>query len=180
MKTRNLSLAALFLALAIALPITFHFFIPQGGNIFLPMHLPVLLAGPFVGIIYAGIIGLTAPFMSFLLSGMPPFPIWILMCIELTAMGLLYPALIRAFSFAKFFKYIIALIITILLSRIIYFGAAILLINLGLGIPAMSSGMIIWLSGSLVKQIPGLIAQIVLIPLCLKTLQPWVLNRYKF
>ena len=45
-RTKRLTLAALFTALGILLPLAFHLTgIPAAGQIFLPMHIPVLLCG---------------------------------------------------------------------------------------------------------------------------------------
>lgn len=47
MKTKNLVMSALFVALGILIPMIFH---SMGlGKAFLPMHIPVLLAGFILG-----------------------------------------------------------------------------------------------------------------------------------
>ena len=58
--TRDLVLAALFLALAFVLPmITGH--VPQIGNMLCPMHFPVLLAGFVLGGPWGLALGFAAP-----------------------------------------------------------------------------------------------------------------------
>src|SRR5512145_658584 len=69
--TRFIAFSALFLALAILLPIGFHAF-GLGGRVFLPMHIPVLLAGFLTGPLSGMLVGLLAPGASHLLTGMPP------------------------------------------------------------------------------------------------------------
>ena len=57
----------MYLALAVLLPVGFHM-LGVAGRIFLPMHIPVLLAGFLVGPYCGLIVGLIAPGLSFLLT----------------------------------------------------------------------------------------------------------------
>ena len=50
-QTRNIVLNGLCIALGLVLPMAFHS-IPNAGNIFLPMHIPVLLCGLACGPAY--------------------------------------------------------------------------------------------------------------------------------
>ncbi len=82
-------------ALSVALPQIFHTIGAAAGlgtslgEIFLPMHLPVLavgfMAGPFAG----AVSGVLAPMVSFALSGMPNALMLPVMCCELFAYGLI-------------------------------------------------------------------------------------------
>ncbi len=45
--TKKLVSGALCIAIGVLLPMTFHV-IPNGGSVFLPMHIPVLICGYFV------------------------------------------------------------------------------------------------------------------------------------
>ncbi len=87
-KTQNLILIALFLALCVITPIVFHSI--GAGAIFLPMFLPILLAGFLIEFPFAILVGLLGPFLSGILTGMPPFfPTGIIMTVEgITAAGL--------------------------------------------------------------------------------------------
>lgn len=79
-------LAGLFLAAALVLPVFFH---ALGlGSAFMPMFYPLALAGFLVAAPLAMITGVSAPLLSALLTGMPPFypPIAFIM----TAEGLLF------------------------------------------------------------------------------------------
>lgn len=80
--TRDLVLAALFLALAFVLPmITGH--VPQIGNMLCPMHFPVLLAGFVLGGPWGLALGFAAPLLRSVLFGMPPmYPIAIAMALS--------------------------------------------------------------------------------------------------
>ncbi len=85
-RARELSLAGLLGALGLLLPIGFHA-LGWGGRIFLPMHLPILVAGFVVGPALAASLGLIVPLLSAALTGMPPLapPIALLMSVELAA-----------------------------------------------------------------------------------------------
>jgi hypothetical protein len=82
---RERVLAALMGALAIALPQAFH--LVGLGAVFLPMHLPVALAGMMVRPGLAAAIGVLAPVLSFFIAGMPPAPLVPLMAVELAVLG---------------------------------------------------------------------------------------------
>ena len=88
-NTRNLVYAALFLAIGLILPSIFHMFGMGAGKVFLPMHIPVLLAGFFLGGKYGLMVGAVLPIFSSIVSGgMPPiYPVAISMSFELIAYG---------------------------------------------------------------------------------------------
>ena len=72
MKTRKLTFASLCLSTALLLPQLFHLLgLQQAGQIFLPMHIPVLLSGLLLGWHYGALLGFMTPLLSFLLTGMP-------------------------------------------------------------------------------------------------------------
>lgn len=93
--THKLTAGALMLAFGIILPQLFHLTgIPQAGEVFLPMHIPVLLTGFVVGWEYGLAVGALTPLISYLLTGMPgtvrlPFMIGELAVYGLVS-GLLY------------------------------------------------------------------------------------------
>jgi len=86
--TRHITLTAMFLALGLLLPILFHGI--GLGAIFLPMFWPVALGAFFLPLPYAVALGLLTPFLSSLLTGMPPLspPIVYLMMAELVTLNL--------------------------------------------------------------------------------------------
>ena len=90
---QTLALAAALVS-AVALPQLFHFIGAASGlgtsvgAAFLPMHLPIIIAG-FVAGPYAGLVsGALAPVLSFALSGMPAASMLPLMIGEISAYGL--------------------------------------------------------------------------------------------
>ena len=79
---------ALLLAAAFVLPALAHAAgVP--GRVWLPMHWPVIFAGLCYGWRSGALIGLAAPGVSFLLSGMPPAVVLPGMTAELAAYGML-------------------------------------------------------------------------------------------
>ena len=85
MNLRRLTMA--LVAAGIILPMMFH--AVGMGKVFLPMHIPVLLAGFIVGPVIGGLVGFLTPLLSAVLTGMPPLmpPIAQTMMIELAVYG---------------------------------------------------------------------------------------------
>jgi riboflavin transporter FmnP len=146
---------ALFLALAVLFPLVFHQF-GMGGRIFLPMHIPVLLAGFVGGPISGIVVGLLAPALSFALTGMPPTYAVPLMSIELCLYGLTA----GLFYYRLRMNIFVALLISLVLGRV---GFAIGLLVLGLFIQ-LPYGIGAYFSVAVVAGIPGVIIQLVFIP----------------
>lgn len=69
------------LAASIVLPAVFHLL--GLGQVFLPMHIPVLLAALVLRPATAVTVGVLAPATSMLLTGMPPAPFAAIMTVEL-------------------------------------------------------------------------------------------------
>lgn len=68
--TSKLTIGGACVALGVVLPIAFHS-VPNGGSIFLPMHIPVLLCGLICGPLYGVTCGILAPLISSFCTGMP-------------------------------------------------------------------------------------------------------------
>ncbi len=158
---RKLTLAALCVALGVIFPQLFHM-IPRSGMILLPMHLPLLLCGLLTGPFWGLVAGVVTPILSNLITGMPPMgPILYSMIFELAVYGFLAGVL---FQFIRT-KYVVldlylSLILAMLGGRIIYGLANGLIFSAGTGY-----GIEAWLTGSFVTGLPGIILQLVLIPL---------------
>jgi len=87
LKTKQITMTGLFIALGVLLPIVFHLI--GSGQVFLPMHLPVLFAGLLLGPLPGLLVGLFSPVLSSLLTGMPPLvPTLPIMLGELGVYGL--------------------------------------------------------------------------------------------
>ncbi|MBK7141908.1 MAG: ECF transporter S component [bacterium] len=161
---RFIAFSALFLALAVLLPIGFHAF-GLGGRLFLPMHIPVLLAG-FIAGPYAGlIIGLLAPSLSFLLTGMPPTYAVPLMSMELPMYGLVAGITYRSLHFNIY----VALILAMIVGRLM-FALGLLLLGNFMELP-YSAAQFFSAGGAVVAGLPGIAVQLVIIPLLVAALK---------
>lgn len=88
MRTKKMIYGGLLTAVGLVLPQAFHVFGQGVGMAFLPMHLPVMIAGILLGPCYGGLIGLIVPLVSSMLTGMPPVPKLYFMLVELVAYGI--------------------------------------------------------------------------------------------
>lgn len=110
------------LAFGIILPQLFHLTgIPQAGEVFLPMHIPVLLAGFVIGGEYGFAIGLLTPLISHFITGMPATPRLPFMMGELAVYGLVCGLLYhKARLKDKKFGAIITLVASMVSGRLFY------------------------------------------------------------
>ncbi len=111
-------LAGMLLSGALALPILFH---ALGlGSAFMPMFYPLALAGFLVATPLAMIVGVSAPLLSALFTGMPPFypPIAFIMMAE----GLLFTALPRPSQRFLRLPDWLALLVVLLLDRVLLYA----------------------------------------------------------
>jgi thiamine transporter ThiT len=158
-KTKKMVLAGLFLAVGLLLPFLTGQ-VPALGNRLLPMHIPVLLGGFFCGGPYGLLLGLLTPLLRSLLFGMPVlFPIAVTMAVELAAYGFFAGELYRRLP-KKNSSFIIALLGAMIIGRIVWGIAAYVFYGLA-GIPFSIE---VFVAGSLLNAIPGIVIQLVLIP----------------
>ena len=157
---RNVVLAALFLALAFVLPmVTGH--LPQVGNMLCPMHFPILLCGFVLGGPWGLAVGFAAPLLRSVLFGMPPmFPIAISMAFELAAYGAVSGWLYRRVKHTLPMTY--ATLAAAMVAGRLVWGAVRFVLA---GLSGSSFPFSAFLSGALFTAVPGIIAQLVLIPL---------------
>ncbi|EYE87142.1 hypothetical protein Q428_15015 [Fervidicella metallireducens AeB] len=161
-KTNDLVKAGLLLSLGILLPIIFHQF-KLGGPVFLPMHIPVLLAGFIAGKKYGFLVGILTPFLSSVFTGMPPiYPTAVSMAFELGTYGLISGLLFETIkSENKITKTYISLIIAMLAGRIVSGIANYILFTFAMGKPYLLK---MFLTSAFITPIPGIIIQLILIP----------------
>ena len=164
MKYRNkllkMILAAMFLALAYVMPFLTGQ-IPEVGSMLCPMHLPVLLCGFICGPVWGAVVGVVAPLFRSLTLGMPPlFPTAVCMALELAAYGAVAGSMHKLLPRKKLYIYC-SLLTAMVVGRLIW-GAAMFVC---MGIKGGSFTFAAFLSGALLNAIPGIIVQIILIPL---------------
>lgn len=163
---KKLVLSGLFLALGLLLPFLTGQ-IPRIGNMLLPMHIPVLLCGFICGWKYGLIVGFIVPLLRSVLFGMPPmFPIAISMAFELAAYGLisgfLYENLLKKKS-----SILISLILAMIGGRIIWGIVSYFLY----GISGSQFSIELFTAGAFLNAIPGIILQIILIPIIVSVVE---------
>ncbi len=159
-STKKLVLSAMFLALALLLPFLTGQ-IPEIGSMLLPMHIPVLLCGFFCGAPYGLAVGVLSPLLRSVLFGMPPmFPFAIAMAFELAVYGLMTGVLYKRFP--KKIPYIyLTLVISMIAGRIVWGAVSFALY----GLSGTAFTMEIFMAGAILKALPGIAIQLVLIPI---------------
>ena len=170
MKTNKeifkITLSAIFLALAFVLPFLTGQ-IPQIGSMLCPMHIPVLLCGFICGWKYGLIVGLITPMLRSLTLGMPPlFPTATCMSFELATYGFISGLLYQLLPKKKIYIYV-SLIIAMLGGRIIW-GTAMFCC---MGFNFNKFGLASFWAGGFANAFPGIIIQIILIPMIVMILQ---------
>ena len=163
-KTRDLVLTAMFIALGVTLPQAFHA-IPNAGGIFLPMHIPVLVAGFVVGPVFGLADGILTPVLSHLIFHMPPAAVLPGMLCELAMYGLATGFFARIIKTKNVLLKIYAVLILGMLAGRVTYG----ILN-SLIFRAGSYSMQAWLSAAFITALPGIIIQLIVIPVLLLAL----------
>ena len=161
-------LAAMFLALALVLPLLTGQ-IPQIGSALCPMHIPVLLCGFFCGPWYAGAVGAIAPLLRSAMFGMPPMmPTGIAMCFELATYGLVAGLLYKHLPKRNAYVYV-SLVGAMAAGRAVWGAVRVVLYGLG----KSEFGWAAFMSGAVINAIPGILVQIILIPILVMILKKY-------
>lgn len=160
-KVKKLALAGLFTAFGVLLPMIFHTF--SLGSVMLPMHIPVLFCGLVCGCLYGGICGVLSVLLSALFTGMPPiYPVGVAMIFELCAYGFFAGIFMRIFKKHNMAFIYVSLTLAMLLGRGVSFIANAALLGL------KDYSFSVFITASFVKSLPGIIAQLILIPILTK------------
>lgn len=155
----HLVVAALCVAIGVVLPVAVHG-IPNAGAVLLPMHLPVLLCGLLCGPLYGLGCGILTPLMSSLITGMPGPAYLPSMVCELAVYGLIAGLLIfLVHTGNQTADLYISLAGAMIAGRIIYGIVNALIFRAG------EYSMSMWLTASFVTALPGIVIQLVLLPL---------------
>lgn len=154
---KRLVLTGVCAALCVVLPMAFHAF-PGGGNVFLPMHIPVLLCGLMCSWPYGLICGLLGPALSCLITQMPPVAYLPSMMVECAVYGCAAGAMMELVHTKKtYLDLYISMGTAMVLGRVVA-GLAKALIF------APGTPLFAWVSTSLLEGIPGIVIQLALIP----------------
>ncbi len=160
-RTRRLTYTAAFTALGIIIPSIFHATgVP--GQMFLPMHIPVLLCGMICGPFFGGISAVITVLLSSAITGMPPlYPTGLLMIFELIGYAVVSGFLIKAIKIKPLLlKLYIVLISAMIIGRGVYGLAAFIV----LGIIGNGYAFTTFITAAFVTSFPGIIIQLALVP----------------
>ena len=155
---KRMVISALMAAMCVVLPMVFHS-VPDGGSVFLPMHIPVLICGMICGWQYGLLCGLLGPLLSSLITGMPPMMVLPAMMIECAAYGLVTGLVLQYVHTGKLYADLyIGLIGAMLAGRVLSGIAKALIFSPGITLRY-------WLTASFVTALPGIVVQLVAVPL---------------
>ena len=136
------------------------------GSMLLPMHIPVLLCGLICGWQYGAAVGAILPLLRNLLFGMPPMPGAISMAFELCTYGLVIGLMYGLSKWKCIISLYRSLIVAMLAGRAVW-GVAQYII---LGIKGGSFGFEAFMTGAFLNAIPGIILQLIFIPVMMVAL----------
>lgn len=156
-NVKKLVLASVCTALCVVLPMAFHTF-PGGGNVFLPMHIPVLLCGLMCTWPYGLVCGLLGPALSCLLTQMPPVAYLPSMMVECAVYGCVAGAMMQLVHTKKVYLDLYISMTTAMVAGRVVAGIAKALIF------APGTPMFAWVTTSLVEGVPGIAIQLALLP----------------
>ena len=166
-------LSALFLALAYVMPFLTGQ-IPEIGSMLCPLHIPVLLCGFICGWPWGLAVGFIAPLLRSLTLGMPPlFPTAVCMAFELAVYGAIAGLMHKTLPRKKLYIYV-SLLVAMIAGRLVW-GIAMFIL---MGLNGSDFTFAAFLAGAFINALPGIIVQIILIPLLVMILDnPKVLNQ---
>ena len=155
---KKLVYSAVCAALCVILPMVLHP-VQNAGSVFLPMHIPVLLCGLMCGWPFGLICGLLGPALSTLIATMPPVAVLPSMMLECAAYGCVTGLMMR-YIHTKHptADLYISMVTAMILGRVLAGFANSLIFSPG-------TAPFAWVTSSLVTGIPGIMIQLVLIPL---------------
>jgi len=162
---RNIVFTALCIAIGLLLPQVIKVIpVMNIGAVLLPMHIPVLICGMLSGWRFGAICGAILPLLAFVLTGTPPiFPIGISMVFELATYGLL-TGLLYELTKGKIYLSLIGAMVG---GRIVMGIANTILFNFA----GNSFGWMAFISGAFITALPGIIIQLIIIPVIIMTLE---------
>lgn len=166
-SAKNLVLAAMFLALAMVLPFLV-MQLPTLGQMLLPMHYAAFLAGFVCSPGYAAAVGFIAPLLRSALFGMPPmFPTALAMAFELCTYALVTSLVFRRKKTHSMGTIYVTLLSAMLAGRLVW--GIVMAVLMGLSGNAFTFQA--FLAGAFTSALPGIIIQLILIPLIVRALQ---------
>lgn len=172
---QKLTLSAMFLAIGLILPL-FTGQIPQIGNMLLPMHIPVFLCGLICGWQYGLVVGIVVPLLRSVVFGMPVmFPNAIAMAFELMTYGFTAGFLYGRSRHQCIIALYRSIVAAMVLGRIVWGAAEVVLVG-------ASGSAFTWkafMAGAFFNAIPGIILQLIVLPVVMLALNRTGLVRFR-
>ena len=162
---KKLIISALFLALALVLPFLTGQ-IPEIGSMLCPMHFPILLCGFVCGWQFGFVVGAVAPILRHFIFAMPPLMVAIPMAFELATYGLVCGIMYIVLPKKNHFVYA-SLLVSMISGRLVW-GAVKYILT---GLSGSSFGISAFFAGAITTAIPGIILQILIIPVIIMLLK---------
>lgn len=171
-EVKKISLAGLFVAIGIILPVVLGSVAPEVGSVISPMHIPVLLCGYICGKKYGAVVGVSLPFIKIMVYGVPPLHVVIPMAIELAGYGFFagYFNEKMGDSIKGIYK---SLTCSMVIGRILYGVAKYIVYSYGLfGFAGGKYTLLMFLmSGAVLGGIPAIISHLIVIPCILQAVK---------
>lgn len=166
----KISLSGMFIALGLVLPFLTGQ-IPEVGSMLCPMHIPVLICGFVCGWKYGLVVGFITPLLRSFIFHMPPlYPGAISMAFEMATYGMIAGVLYEFFNNLNkrniFTNYII--LISAMVSGRIVWGIVRFVLSAIDG--TFNFTLEIFLSGAFITAWPGIVLQLILIPVLIVAL----------
>ena len=159
-SVRRLTLSAMLLAIGMLLPFLTGQ-IQRIGNMLCPMHLPVFICGMVCGPLWGLAVGAVLPVLRSMVFGMPVLmPMACAMAFELGAYGLISGLLRRRLPRTLPMLYV-SLIAAMIAGRAVWGIVRCVMMFSG----SSGFGWAMFISGAFTTAIPGIIVQLVLIPI---------------
>lgn len=159
-NTIKLILSAMFLALAYVFPFLTGQ-ISQIGASLCPMHIPVMLCGFICGAPWGALVGFIAPLIRSVTLGIPTlFPKAVAMAFELATYGAVTGLMYRLLPKRKIYIYP-SLFTAMLLGRLVWGIVQLCCVRLNLS----EFGFAAFWAGAVANAIPGIILQVITVPI---------------
>lgn len=162
-QSGRVAASAVCVAFGVALPMVFHI-VGMAGSILLPMHIPVMIAGLFLGTRPGLLVGGFTPVISCLLTGMPPMmPLLPIMMAELAAYGCVGGYLYRE----RHLPIRAALLGAVAAGRIVAASGAFMMASM----LNIDLSPFFYVTGAVIKGLPGIVLQFILVPMIVNRLE---------
>lgn len=170
-EKNDLTRSALLITIGLILPAVFHTF-NLGGQVFLPMHIPVFVGGFILSPLYAAAVGLVTPLLSSIFTGMPQMPFSFSMMFELCTYGGVVSLL-----YHKYFKNIYAvMVLSMIAGRIAGCIGNYIILTFASG---KAFSLTVYLKTVVLIAAPGIMIQLILIPVLVKLLIKYESEHFK-